>query len=211
MMPQNTYHSSAINLILMPSWLSGLFAVLAGLIIAGGVILAFTATNSQIQQQIVVWQQSVPIYEPELTKPGQVVTVNDKPTLQGSWPLLIFWSVLGLAVYTVAMYVTRSISDAEAFRESLDYVHANKRSKLEGAAIHIVLRLTIIGLWALFAVMFFRHIVPYGITAAQASAADIISPTGIVYALLSFMAIALSVQLHAVFFRLSVGKVRVFT
>lgn len=208
---QKNYHIDPLNIVLRPSWLSGLIAILAGLIVAGGVIIAFTANNSQIQQQILVWQQAAPSSNPALTTPGEVLQENDKPTLQGSWPLLIFWSILGLVVYVIAMFVTKSIRDAGAFRESLGYVHADKRRMLLGAAVHIVLRLAIIGLWALFTVMFFKLVIPYAITAAHASAADVISPHGIAYALVSFLVIALSIHLHAVFMRLTFGKARIFS
>ncbi len=212
MILQKQYHIDALNVILSPSWLSGLLAVIAGLIVTGGVILAFTANNSQVQQQILVWQKTTtPSSEPALTTPDEVLQENDKPTIQGSWPLLIFWSALGLVVYVIAMFITKSIKDAEAFRESLDYVHADKHVMLQGAAIHIALRLAIIGLWILFTVMFIKLIIPYCITTAHASAGDIISPHGIAYALASFLVIVLSVHLHAVFMRLTFGKARVLS
>lgn len=208
-MPQNKHHATALSLLLTPSWLSGLIAVIAGLVVAGGVIIAFSASNSQVQQQLLVWQQAIP--ERALTTPDQILEQNDKPTLQGSWPLLIFWSLLGLVVYTIATSITKSISNAEAFRESLDYVHADRHSMVQGVVQRIVIRLAIVGLWALFTLMFFKHVIPYSITAAHASAADVLSPNGIAYALISFLAIALSMHLHAIFLRLSFGKVRVLT
>ncbi len=208
---QKQYHIEALNQILSPSWISGLIAVFAGLVVAGGVIIAFSFNNSQIQQQLTAWQHSTPVDEKALATPDQVVQENDKPTLKGSWPLLIFWSLLGLVVYVIATSITKSIKDAEAFRESLDYVHADKHLLLQGAAQHIALRLTILGLWALFTVMFFKRVIPYSITAAHASAGELLSFQGVTYALVAFLTIALSMHLHAIFMRLSIGKARVFT
>ena len=207
-MPIDKQHSSSLSLALSPSWLSGLIAVITGLVVAGGMVLIFTASSSQIQEQLIVWQH--PTSTHKLTTPDQVLKENDKQTLQGSWPLLIFWSILGLVVYAVATTIIKSIGNAEAFRESLGYVHAKKLSMLAGAALSITFRLVVIGLWALFAVMFFKRVIPYSITAAHASAADVASVYGITYALLSFLAISLSLHLHTVLMRLSLGKARLF-
>ncbi len=210
-MLQKQYHVEALNLILRPSWLSGFIAILAGLVVTLGVIVAFSANNSQIQQQITVWQEATPTHDSALTQPDQVLHENDKPTLQGSWPLLIFWSVLGLGVYALATFIIKSIGHAEAFRESLNYVHADKHLMLQTVGQHIAIRLGTIGLWALFAAMFFKYVIPYSITAAHASAADVMSVYGVVYAVASFLSIAVSMHAHAIFMRLSIGKVRVFT
>lgn len=211
MMLKLKHDIQVLSWILKPSWLSGLLAVLAGLIVTGGVIIAFSANDLQLQRHLIEWQHSKTSVNPKLTTPDQVLKENDKPTLQGSWPLLIFWSILGLTVYFMAMFITKKISNAEAFRRSLGYVHANKQSMILGAASRIIFRLAIIGVWAGFSLMCFRSIVPYGIRMAHASAADVFSAHGITYALISFIVILLSVHLHAVFMRLSLGRIRVFT
>lgn len=202
-------HSSPVSLILRPSWLSGLIAVIAGLVVSIGVIVVFSLSSSDVQQQLLIWQHSQPTRA--LTTPDQVLAQSDKPTFSGSWPLLVFWSGLGLVVYFVATNVARSIHNAETFRESLSYVNVKKQSLIRIETEVVLVKTVVAVLWVVFTVMFFKKVIPYSITAAHASAADVLSLQGLTYAFLSFMSIAVSVQLHTIFLRLLAGRVRIFT
>lgn len=198
-----------LKLLLTPSWLSCLVAVIAGLTVSVGVIVAFEAHNSLLQQQLVAWEQTLP--QPTLTTPGQTVTQDNTPTAKNSWTLLLLWSLVGLLVYGLVATTVHSISRAEGLRESLKYVHANPRTLLASTAQHLLLRLiatiTLIG----FIAAFFKQVIPYGITAARASAADVISLDGVLYALLSFALIAVSIHLMTILLRLALGRARVFS
>jgi hypothetical protein len=198
-----------LKLLLTPSWLSGLVAVVAGLVISVGVIGAFEANNSQLQQQLVAWQQTRP--QPALATPGQTVPQDNRPTGQNSWTLLLLWSLVGLVVYGLVATTARSLGRAEGLRESLNYVHANPRTLLAYTAEHLLLRsiaaIALVG----FAAAFVKQVVPYGITAAHASAGDVMSLDGILYALLSFALIAMSLHLMTILLRLALGRVRVFS
>ncbi len=209
-MAKTQQHADALKILLSPSWLSGFISIIVGLFIASGVILTFSTHTSQFQQQLQSWQHAEKPMHP-LDTPGQSVVINsNRPTFKGSWSLIVFWSLIGLVVYAIASSIAKSIAEAEAFRESLDYINAQKDSMLKVAAERIVERLVVLGVWALFSYMFIKLVIPYSITAAHASAAEVLSPQGIVFAFLSFIAIALSLHLHAIFLRLYVGKVRVF-
>jgi hypothetical protein len=50
-----TKDKKIISLLLSPSWFSGVLAVIVGLVLSVGVIVAFSANNSSIQQQLVSW------------------------------------------------------------------------------------------------------------------------------------------------------------
>lgn len=201
--------SNSLWLLLMPSWLSGLLAVVAGIIVTGGVILAFSAHTSNIQQQLIIWQNNRPVQA--LTTSGQVLPENDKPTLAGSWPLLLFWASLGFVVYFLATGLARSIRNAAAFRETLGYTHVNKE-QLVRSEIEIISTRTIIGvLWLVFIAATFRYVIPYSIIAAHASSSDLVSMQGAEFALLSFASITLCIQVHAIFLRLLSGRLRTFT
>jgi hypothetical protein len=202
--------SRLLKLLLTPSWLSGLVVVMAGLTISVGVIVAFEAHNSVLQQQLVSWEQTLP--QPALTTPGQAVPQNNnRPTAQNSWTLLLLWSLVGLLVYGLVATMVHSIARAEGLRESLKYVHANPRTMLASTAQHLLLRSIAAVTLAGFAVAFLEKVVPYGITAAYASAADVMSLDGGLYALLSFALIAVSLHLMTILLRLALGRVRVFS
>lgn len=193
--------------VLSPSWLSGLLAVFFGLLLTVGVIVAFTAHNSTIQQQLTNFQQKE---EKPLTTPDQVLAENDKPTLKGSWPLLIVWSLAGVAAYLVATNIARSISDANDLRETLGYVHADRRLLLQSATTHIIAWGISIIMWIAFTVFFFKWAIPYAITAAHASVSELRSLNGLLYAVLAFSVIAIGIHLHAVFMRLVARRSRIF-
>src|ERR1700751_5790038 len=80
-----------LTLLLTPSWLSGLLAVTAGLVVSVGVIIVFSLNNSSVQQQLIAWQSTKA--GPALTTPDHTLPENDHPTLRGSWPLILVWSL----------------------------------------------------------------------------------------------------------------------
>lgn len=197
------------GLLISPSWISGLIAVVLGLVFSIGVILAFSVNTSSVQQQLISWQQDQP--ERPLTQPGTYVGADEHPQLKDSWPLLIVWAGVGLIVYMITAAVVHSLSEAEAVRQSLGYVHANPSKTLEITVGHIILRAVAAAALVAMFIIFYKHVIPYSITAAHASASDIQSVTGVLYAVLAFAMVALSVQLQTIFLRLSLGRVRVFS
>jgi amino acid transporter len=200
--------SRQISLLVKPSWISGLVAIVIGLIISVGVIVAFVAHNSVLQQQLLSWEQSQT--QPALTTPSQTLPENNHPTLQGSWSLLILWSLAGLVVYVIAASVIHSLARAEELRESLDYVNARPKAMLASTAEHLMLRTIAAIVLVVFGVTFWRQIIPYSILASHASAADVVSLDGGLYALLSFLLIVISVHVQIILLRLTLGRARVF-
>ena len=205
----DTQDKKLFSLLVTPSWLSGLIAVSAGLIVSVGVIIAFSVNISSVQQQLTVWQQNQPTRE--LTKPSQIVTSNDHPQIKDSWPLLVVWAGVGLLVYIITAAIVHGLSSAEALRESMGYVNSKPLVALEITAGHIVLR--IVATIALIALVriFIKEIIPYGITAAHASASDLLSATGLLYAVLAFAIIVVTIHIQTIFLRLALGRVRVFS
>src|SRR5437868_2619258 len=101
-MSRNQPNQQLIGKLLAPSLFSAAVAIFAGLVVTIGVIAAFETHDSSVQQQLVAWQPEV-TQQTTLTTPGQSLPENDHPTLKGSWPLIILWSFVGLAVYAVTM------------------------------------------------------------------------------------------------------------
>lgn len=201
--------SKLLSLLLSPSWLSGLIAVLCGLVMTLGTITAFSFSNSYIQQQLIVRQQEEPVKP--LTKPGEPVPNSNESGLQNSWPLLIIWAGVGLIVYMITAAFVHSLSDAEALRESLGYVNAKPLATLEIAFGHAILRVVAaIGLIILLKV-FYDQVIPYAITASRASALEPTTLIGVLYAFLSFAIIVVAIHLQTMFLRLALGRPRIFS
>lgn len=196
-----------LSLLLTPSWASGLIAVIVGLVLSLGVIGAYSLNNSAVQRQLNVWQQEQP--QKELTKPGEIVTADPTPQLKDSWPLLIVWAGVGLIVYVIAAAMVHALSDAEALRESMGYVHADPAKTLEITIGHIILRLLAFAGLVAVVIAFYREVIPYCITAAHAAAGDLLSLEGLLYGILAFAVAALGVQIITIFLRMSLGRARV--
>lgn len=208
MLKLNADDSRLLRLLLTPSWLSGLIAVVVGLLFSVVVIVAFLMHNSAVNQQLVTLQLAQPSVA---GAPGDVLPESSQATLQNSWPLLVVWGLVGVLVYALIATVMRSIVRAEGFRESLQYVHADRHTMLASTAEHVLVRAAALAALIGFAVIIWKHIIPYGVTAAYASAADPASLAGVLYALLSFGVIAFSVHILTVLLRLVFGRARIFS
>ncbi|HWB39348.1 MAG TPA: hypothetical protein VG604_03870 [Candidatus Saccharimonadales bacterium] len=193
--------------LLTPSFLSGTVAVMVGLLVTVGVILSFEFHNSVIQQQLESWEAK---NQPTLTTPDQTLAENDHPGLKGTWPLLIIWCGIGLAVYAVTMAVVHFLTGAKQLTEEMTYVHVDRGRQLKDTAEHLVVRLVSLGVLAALTIILFKHVLPYSITDANASADDFLSFYGVVYAFLSWSSVTFTIYLQTVFLRLSLGKARVF-
>lgn len=204
----NEADKNHLNLLLTPSWLSGLLAVSAGLIITIGVIVVFSLHTSGVQQQLTAWQINKP--QRALTTPDEVLAENDRPSLSQSWPLVVVWAGIGLAVYAVAAAIVRSLSNAEDLRESLDYVNARPHELLKETIEHAALRFAAAILLVALTLAMIKKVLPYCITASHASAGDILSPVGILYMLLSFAVLVISLHIETILLRLTLGRVRIF-
>ncbi len=199
--------SRQLGLLIRPSWLSGLIAVVVGLVISVGVVVSFEAHNSLLQQHLVSYQDGP---QPALTVPGQGAPVSSKSGLSSNWPLLLVWSLVGFLVYLMVASIVRFASEAEGLRESLDYVNAKPKSVIASTAEHALLRVTALILLITFTVAIWRQIIPYSITASLAGVSNLASLDGGLYALLSFLLIAVSLHVETVLLRMSLGRARVF-
>jgi hypothetical protein len=197
-----------VDRLLEPSWLSGFIAVTAGLVVTVGVMLIFSFNNSQMHQQLVNWENTA---QPALSLPGQDVPGSDNNSLQNTWPLLAFWMIIGLIVYILVEGIVRGLRNAAELRRELTYVHAQRDVLLKNAGESVLVRLLSAIVWLIFTEIFFKRVIPYSITAAQASVSDILNLNSALDALLSFSMIVLSVHVQAIFLRLAAGRPRLFS
>ncbi len=195
------------NMLLTPSWLSGLIAFASGMILTLGVIVASDIHNSQVQQQLVALQNTA---TPALTLPGEAAPSVGNNFLQTSWPLLVFWGFIGLAVYFVVEAVLGAVKNAADLRKELDYVNTQRDSLIRTIVQHLALRLTAMIVWFILLDIFLKRVIPYSITAAHASASNQFSVNAVLYAVLAFVMIALSMHLNTILLRLAMRRPRVF-
>lgn len=197
-----------ISRILTPSWVSGLTAIAIALLLTGGTIIVFLQNTGSLEHQLISWQaQSTK----PLTTPDETLPENDQPNLASSWPLIIFWSLVGLAVYAISTYIVHTATRTAHFNKTLQTLKKQPTNVLESLVEHMALRIVAFVTLVWLASVFVRWIIPYCILVSHASATDLASASGILYALLSMAIITVSLHLMAIFLRLSLGKTRIFT
>jgi hypothetical protein len=76
---------------------------------------------------------------------------------------------------------------------------------------HVIMRVLAAISFGIILSLFIKNVIPYSITAAHASAADALSATGVLYALLSFSIVVVSLHLQTIFLRMSLGRARLFS
>jgi hypothetical protein len=193
-----------------PSWLSGFIAVVAGLVVTLGVFVLFGIQSSHIQQQLLTLQSTAA--PATLTLPGQTPPdAGTSSSLLNTWPLLAFWGVVGLMVYFIVETIAKGLANVAELKNELNFVHARRDGLIRTTVEYLAIRVVGAVLWLVFIDIFFKRIIPYSITAAYASASNPRSLDGFLFALLSFIMIALSMHLHAIFLRLSLRRPRVFS
>ena len=156
-----------LRALLTPSWLSGLLAILGGLIVTGGVIIVFNFNNGPLRQQLITLENTNNS-QPALTLPGQAPP-ETRNSLQNTWPLFAFWGMVGLAVYFVVESIIKTITEAEEFSRELNYVHAKRAKMIWSLVEGLAFRFVSIIVWLIFLDLFIKRFIPYSITAAQAS------------------------------------------
>lgn len=195
-----------------PSWLSAIAAIIGGLLVSVGVIVAFSFHSGSIQQQLLAWEITNPKYEKPLTTPEQNDTLEEigRPTLQDSWTLIIVWSLVGLLTYGIAASIIKSVNDFLELKKTFDYANTDPQLILRNMIRRILWRILASIVLAISLLLFIQRVIPYGITVSRASASDLLSFTGIIYALLSFAMIAACLHGMTILLRYAVGKVRLF-
>jgi hypothetical protein len=204
----NLRNSTHSNKLLTPSWLSGLVAIMAGLAMSVGVIVAFHVANNSFRQQLTALSQTQQ-HQQTLTQPGELPPAQNN-SLQANVPVLVLFAFAGVAIYSIATGLVNSVRSLAQIRREINYVNARPKSLLKEFSEQAGLRLGALLVWALFTTVFVRRIIPYAITSAHASAVTVLSVSGIKDAFFAFIVVTLSMHLHAIFLRLVSRRVRVF-
>lgn len=205
---ESRYNRRLIKSLITPSWLSGLVAILLALAVTIGVIVVFSFNNSLIRQQLLIFQNLQPL--PTLTQPGGIAQTPTN-SLQTTWPLIVFWGVVGLVFYFVVETITKVVRNVQELRRELDYVNVRRDSIIRSEVRFLAIRVVIVVFWIIFSAFFFKYIIPYSIMASYASASNPKSVDGILYALVSLFIIGLSLHIHTIFLRSALGRPRIFS
>jgi hypothetical protein len=195
-------------LVLMPSWLSGLFAALVSLVMVVGTAIITNYQGSSLQQQLFEVKSSGGVVS---GFDYQNITANlSRNQVIGNLPLFLFWAALGVVVYLLATSLWAGLSNAEELREELDYVNAPKRWIVRTVLVHLLVRLVVVLVWVAYLQLSLRVLLPYVLAVAHIAATNLASINGIAYLLLGLAVAFVAVQAHTVFLRLLLLKVRVF-
>jgi phosphotransferase system glucose/maltose/N-acetylglucosamine-specific IIC component len=197
-----------VDKILTPSWLSGLIAIAAGLIVTVGVIITFNFKDTIAQQRLTIWQNTS---SPALTLPGESPPGTTTNSLQNTWPLIGFWIIVGLLVYLIVEAGMKAVNDVNELKEELDYVHARRDVLIRESAVALLIRLLAMLVWLFFIEVFFKRIIPYSITASHDSVGNLKHLDALRDVGLSFLIIAASIHVHTFFLRVALHRSRVFS
>jgi hypothetical protein len=197
------------KLFITPSWLSGVIAIVLGLVMTAGLVIIINLKDNGTIQAI----DSVIKARPShllLTLPGQNSS-HDTSSLASTWPLLAFWAFIGLIAFVITEEIVKSFTKSKHFLEELHYVNARPKDNLRFAIIKLSTRLAILITWLVFTNLFFKEIMPWSIKIANTYSQHLEELKAYEKLAESFIVTTLCLHLHTVFMRATIGKPRLFT
>ncbi len=197
-----------LSRLVTPSWVVNCIAAATGVLATGAVILLTIFESSTLRFQIFD-VQSRSVVDQQQGVYANIAFEAQQSSFLDTLPLLITWACIGLLVYYFAAAIAKSIGQAAAMREKLDYVHASRKDIKRQAFTSLGVRVLATLGWFLFIKISIAVIVPYALASANAAAAEF-SLASVGYAVLAVVVLYADVVVHAVFLRLVVLKPRVF-
>lgn len=159
-MPKTIKHTGDIDQLVSPSWLSGLFVVVASLIIVLGSIglLYYHSSNLHLLH--------VPNDSHQATVTDNYQTIDDRfspDVILSDIPLFIFWGGVGIAAYALTMSLVTALHSAAEVHEELDYVNSNRQQLLRFAGERFAIRLSALVAWFIY-LRYTQHVLmPYAV------------------------------------------------
>jgi len=198
--------SRLFGVLLTPSWLSSVFAVCCSTVFCVGIIVLTRYQASNLRLDFLDYQakQIAGTYQTV----GGALSQN---AFIGNLPLLIFWSLVGAVIYLFAANIFVAINNTAELRNELGYVNVNRRELLRTAIIHLCVRLVVAGVWVVYALFFFHHVLPYYTALSIAGSAQVGGPQDVGYALLAIIVMSIAIHLHVILLRLFLVRPRIFT
>ena len=198
-----------IKLLLTPSWLSGLIDVVGGLVVVIGVVFVFALSTNQFNLQLLRLDNTPS--SSVITLPSQVESSNVNTSLSTTWPLLVFWGIIGLVAYFFVENIVNTYRQINEFGKELNYVNAKRDLIIKMAVENLLLRTVSALGWLVFLNVFLKIIIPFAITESHLWVTHIKSINGLLDGFKAFIIMVVSLHLNTVFLRLIFKKPRLFT
>lgn len=198
--------SRLLTMLVTPSWLSGVVAVVGALGIIIGTMLSAQFEGSSLQAEYLKYQSTA--------SPANYNDATDNFFGSGfinNLPLLIFWALIGVVVYLFAVSIFNAVRHTAELKGELEYANVNRRSLLMQAGMHLAIRLVALIVWVAYINFFLHQIVPYCMAATLAGMSQITTWQGIGFIILAAVVLVLAIHLHAIMLRLIVLRPRIFT
>lgn len=193
-----------LGFLVTPSLLSGVFVAFISLGLVLAIIISGQLSGSNIRQEYLNYQAAK-----TTTTTSDYAPDNTTQALISSAPLMVFWSLIGVVVYLLAVNIITAIQHAKEVQDELDYVNTNRKGLLKTVAVHFLIRCVVVAVWIPYILFFLHWVIPYVLTAANAG--SMLTFDGIGVAALAILILAVSLHIHVVFARLLLLKPRIFS
>lgn len=201
------HESHSSYLLITPSWLSGVIAVIGAIAVVVATIVATQFPGSSYWEIL----QTQSVAEPTVSRNYETVNNNlEVNSFVSSMPLFIFWAGVGVMVYAFAANIFNIFQKAAIFKEEMEFVNMNRRQLIYEALLKLGLRVLFFVIWLIFVQLTLKIFIPYGVAATQYASQIDSSFTGLVYLLLALAIVAVTLHIHAVLLRLIRLRPRLF-
>lgn len=199
-------------MLVTPSWLSGTISVVGGLALIAATLTALHFPGSDFGQFLQAEQEKrAAASQPKLD--DSYVTVNsniEENSFVSNLPLLVFWGVTGLIVYSMVINLLSAFGKAVELTEEMKYVNVNRHELINNVLTKFFVRVFCLAVWLLLIQLTLKLFIPYSVAAVQvANGSDKITEL-IGYLLMAFSITAVTLHMHAVLLRLIRLRPRVF-
>ncbi|HSW37763.1 MAG TPA: hypothetical protein VLG37_05365 [Candidatus Saccharimonadales bacterium] len=122
----------------------------------------------------------------------------------------VLWMLVGGLLYAIIIMPINLAGALKKLKARLHYVNADRQRLIRENKIRLMARLLIIIGWAIFTVVFFRVIAPFGLACLHFAGNNLLTLAGLGYLLLGSAVFFVSFHLHTIFLRLCSLKSRLF-
>lgn len=195
---------------LLPSALSGIFAVIVSLFAIGSIVFITSYQGSSFQQDVLQFQNQSD--SEIIVDDYQDITNNfEQNVIIDRAPVMVFWMFVGALVYFMLTGILDAFSSAKKLEEELHFVHAKRKELLKMVYIKTALRLAILAIWLGYIMLFIKIILPYSLAAAHVGSSNILSISGIIWTVVALLILIIGIHIHVVLLRLAALRPRLFS
>ncbi|MDB5168894.1 MAG: hypothetical protein JWO41_250 [Candidatus Saccharibacteria bacterium] len=198
-----------IGYLFTPSWLSAIFCVTVGLLVTAATIVSLQFRGSSLKLLYENYQETHATTVQPLGSTGQVYQTDGLHMLISNAPLLVFWALVGIVVYLLAINVVGALQKARELNLELEFTNGNRRRLLKTVFLHFAVRCLVVAVWLPYIYFFLHHVIPYVLTAAIAG--GLLTLDGALDAFLAFAVMAAALHVHIFLLRVLLLRPRVLS